>query len=73
MDDARRRRGLRSAGRTPIATFTAVTTRDGNALERDGDEVYEVREVDAGGHSIMEVQFADGVWLLCEPGEIEPI
>ena len=61
-----------AASGEPIGIFRATTTRDGHALERDGDCVFAMNDVPGGDGSmvVVEVMFADGTWLLCDPDEL---
>ena len=63
---------VRATPGEPIGIFCAVTTRDGHALERDGECVYAMNDVPGGGTStvVIEVMFADGTWLLCDADEL---
>ena len=56
----------------PIGIFRAFKTRDGHALERDGECVYAMNDVPSGdtGAVVIEVMFADGTWLLCDADEL---
>lgn len=56
-----------------IGTFRARSTRDANALERDGHPVFAMNDVHAPAAEspTIEILFADGVWLLCEGQELE--
>lgn len=57
----------------PIGVFRARSTRDANALERDGHPVFAMNDVysPAGESPTIEILFADGQWLLCERQELE--
>jgi hypothetical protein len=53
----------------PVGFFHAVAVRDGASVERDGDPIYALRELN---DQLFEVLFADGVWMLCGEQDIEP-
>lgn len=53
---------------TPVGTFRAVDTRDGEAHRRDGEPVFSVRRLD---DETVEVLFGDGRWMLCAPTDVE--
>lgn len=68
------------ASRTPlqperqsIGVFRARSTRDANALERDGRQVFAMNDVFSpeGESPTIEILFADGIWLLCERRELD--
>ena len=66
------RAALQSEGQA-IGTFRALSTRDANALERDGRPVFAMNDVysPAEESPTIEILFADGIWLLCERRELE--
>lgn len=52
----------------PIGTFHAVSCRDAASLARDGQPFLELNAIDtADGRPLVEVRFADGVWMLADP------
>lgn len=74
LGEHRRKRGTepKASDPTPIGTFSAKRTRDANALARDGQQVYAMNDVQTPGSSspVIEVQFADGEWLLIDYDEL---
>jgi hypothetical protein len=53
----------------PIGRFRAHSTRDGEALARDGQPYYAInrlseRSRSEGERDLFEIQFADGLWML---------
>lgn len=53
--------------------FRAVSTRDGEAMERSGSAYRKIREVgkDPRGERLFEIQFLDGVWMLAVEPDLE--
>lgn len=54
---------------TPIGRFRAHSTRDGEALARDGQPYYAINRLSEtskppGERDLFEIQFADGLWML---------
>ena len=56
-------RALAGISSRQIATFHALSVRDAEALRRDGEPVFDVRNLDA---QAVEVLFGDGVWMLAD-------
>ena len=53
----------------PIGRFRAHSTRDGEALARDGQPYYAINRLSErsrpeGERDLFEIQFADGLWML---------
>ena len=61
-------------GREPLAMFNARVTRDGSALERDGDRFFATNRlpesVPSDEGDLFEVEFADGVWMLASTPDL---
>jgi hypothetical protein len=59
----------------PIGVFRARSTRDANALERDGQNVFAMNDVpgSTAGAAIIEVLFEDGYWMLCDVEELNDV
>lgn len=59
----------------PIGVFRARSTRDANALERDGQNVFAMNDVPGSkaGTATIEVLFEDGYWMLCEVEELTDV
>lgn len=56
------------ARQQPIGTFHAVASRDASSQDRDGHPYYECNRLDtADDRPLVEIQFADGTWLLADP------
>lgn len=57
----------------PKGTFHAVSTRDGEALVRDGQEFYDInpRGTDHSGSGLFEIRFGDGVWMLATAEDLK--
>jgi len=76
---ARLRTGVRPAqdepGHEPLGVFRATVTRDGVALERDGQTYHRANLVgdDAKDGGLFEVMFADGFWMLATAGDMTPL
>lgn len=52
----------------PLGAFHAVSCRDAASLDRDGQPFLALNHVDtADKRPLVEVQFADGAWLLVDP------
>jgi hypothetical protein len=54
---------------TPIGRFRAHSTRDGEALARDGEAYFAINRLSetskpGGQQDLFEIQFADGLWML---------
>jgi hypothetical protein len=63
---------LRSVpNREALGVFRAVSTRDGEALARDGQEFYSLNPLDAQEEAIVEIQFSDGIWMLATPTDLD--
>jgi hypothetical protein len=56
----------------PVGVFRSVTSRDGNARERDGQPYYARRKVadDPRDGVIYEVLYADGEWALASAADV---
>ena len=52
-------------------TFRAVALRDGEALSRDGEPFYAFHEIPSGDGALFEVLFADGMWMLATPADLD--
>lgn len=52
----------------PVGVFKSRSTRDAVAAERDGQPVFAWNPLRGGE---IEIQFADGTWMLCDPAELE--
>lgn len=53
----------------PIGRFRARSTRDGQALARDGESYFAINRLSEaskpeGERDLFEIQFADGLWML---------
>ena len=53
----------------PIGRFRAHSTRDGEALARDGHPYYAINRLSEtskpdGERDLFEIRFADGLWML---------
>ena len=58
----------------PGGVFRAVTTRDGNAVDRDGQRFVDARplpEAKPTGDPLYEIQFEDGVWILARLTDLD--
>jgi hypothetical protein len=57
-----------------LGTFQAVSTRDGEALSRNGHPYFEVAEVgvDGRGERLVEIRFGDGLWMLATESDLVP-
>jgi hypothetical protein len=67
---------LRSVpNREALGVFHAVSTRDGEALARDGQAFYAAnpKGIDSRGIDVYELQFADGFWMLATANDLEPM
>ena len=64
---------LRSVpNREAIGVFHAVSTRDGEAQARDGQSFFVLHPLAIqGDEAIVEIQFADGGWMLATPTDLE--
>jgi hypothetical protein len=64
---------LRSVpNREALGVFHAVSTRDGEAQARDGQSFFVLNPLAAqGDEAIVEIQFADGFWMLATPTDLE--
>lgn len=60
--------------RQPLGVFNAQVTRDGSALERDGDPFFAANRlpesVPSDEGALFEVEFADGVWMLARAPDL---
>jgi hypothetical protein len=55
-----------------LGIFRAVSSRDGEALARDGQTFYALKPVESRGAEIIaEIQFGDGVWMLAASDDLE--
>lgn len=58
--------------RDAIGVFHAVSTRDGEAQARDGQSFFVLNPLASQGiEAIVEIQFADGFWMLATPADLE--
>ena len=58
--------------RDALGVFRAVSTRDGEAQARDGQRFFSVRTLESqADEAIVETHFADGVWMLAVPDDLE--
>jgi len=58
--------------REALGVFHAVSTRDGEALARDGRAFYAINPLDSlGDEDIAEIQFGDGLWMLATTNDLE--
>ncbi len=57
----------------PVGVFRAVATRDGNALDRDGQPFFRLNHVfdDLRDGPFYEIQFGDGVWILAATPDLD--
>lgn len=57
----------------PVGVFRSITSRDGNARERDGQPYFARRKVadDPRDGVIYEVLYADGEWALASAADLE--
>lgn len=64
---------LRSVpSREALGVFHAVSTRDGEAEVRDGQSFFVLNPLAIqGDEAIVEIQFADGFWMLATPTDLE--
>lgn len=64
---------LRSVpNRDALGVFHAVSTRDGEAQARDGQFFFVLNPLATqGDEAIVEIQFADGFWMLATPPDLE--
>ncbi|MFV0461044.1 MAG: hypothetical protein ACK5MT_20005 [Actinomycetales bacterium] len=60
------------AARQPIAIFRALRTRDGVARQHHGEPLFAVHSLPSSGEDVVEVRFADGLWMLCSPDDVLP-
>jgi len=73
---ARLRTGVRPAHgesvHEPVGVFRATVTRDGVALDRDGQTYHRANLVgnDPKGGALFEVMFADGFWMLATASDM---
>lgn len=51
-----------------LGRFRSRSTRDATGLDRDGQDVVAINQLDA---DTVEVQFRDGEWMLCAPDEVD--
>lgn len=61
--------------REALGVFHAVSTRDGEALARDGQAFFAANQkgVDGQDVDVYEVQFADGFWMLATANDLESV
>jgi len=58
--------------REPLGVFHAVSTRDGEARARDGEDFYALNPLGSqSGEAAVEIQFEDGFWMLAVPDDLE--
>jgi hypothetical protein len=58
--------------REALGVFRAVSTRDGEALARDGQAFYSLNPLDSRGEeAIFEIQFSDGFWMLGTKADLQ--
>ena len=59
--------------RSPLGTFRAVLTRDGEGCVRDGSPFYQCNFIwtDPRDGDIYEVLFDDGLWMLAAEADLE--
>jgi hypothetical protein len=57
----------------PRGVFRAVSTRDGEAITRDGQSYFRAnfKGKDHSGEVIYEIEFADGMWMLATDSDLE--
>ena len=55
----------------PLGTFHAVVTRDGAALERDGQTYFAINNVPTGVGCEWEIMFEDGQWMLAKLEDLD--
>jgi len=65
---------LRSVpNRKALGVFHAVSTRDGEALAREGKAFYALNPLESqGDDTIAEILFGDGLWMLATMGDLVP-
>lgn len=58
----------------PLGCFHAVRTRDGEALAHSGKPYFAMNTIKTshGRAPVVEIQFADGFWMLAEHEDLEP-
>lgn len=56
----------------PQGVFHAVSTRDGEAVARDGQPYYRtnLKGEDHIGEAVYEIEFADGLWMLVTAADL---
>lgn len=55
----------------PVGRFRATASRDGEALKRDGEQVYCIQRLwGRTGNGPLEVMFGDGMWMLVDPTDL---
>jgi hypothetical protein len=59
---------------SPLGCFHAVRTRDGEALAHSGKSYFAMNTIKTshGRAPVVEIQFADGFWMLAEHEDLEP-
>jgi hypothetical protein len=59
----------------PLGLFNAVCTRDGEALAQTGKPYFAMNAINTsnGREPLVEIQFADGFWMLAEHEDLEPL
>lgn len=56
------------ACKQPLGTYRAISCRDASTLGRDGQPYYGLNTLTSRtGDAEVEVQFADGTWMLADP------
>lgn len=55
----------------PRGWFHALSTRDGEALRRDGEPFYQSNELTYSREKVVEVLFGDGTWMIAAPADLE--
>jgi len=58
----------------PLGRFRATRTRDGEALAHAGQPYFAMNALETSNEQepSVEIQFADGFWMLAEPEDLEP-
>jgi hypothetical protein len=56
----------------PQGVFHAVSTRDGEAVARDGQPYFrtKLKGEDHVGEAVYEIEFADGLWMLVTAADL---
>lgn len=57
----------------PRGVFRAVSTRDGEAITRDGQSYFcaNLKGKNHSGEAVYEIEFADGMWMLATASDLE--